>query len=75
MAGDGGYGRGRMVNSFAAKVQEKLGILAFSSEQRAVDYLGMARPRLRADLSATMSRISQYSWRDKEPLSTLNHTK
>lgn len=58
MAGDGGYCRGRMVNSFAAKVQKELGILAFSFEQRAVDCLGMARPRLRAGFSTTMSRIS-----------------
>jgi hypothetical protein len=58
MAGDGSYSRGRMVNSFAKKVQKKLGILAFSLEQRAVDRLGMARPRLCADSPASLSRRS-----------------
>jgi hypothetical protein len=32
MAGDGSYGRGRMVNSFAAQVKKELGLLAFSFE-------------------------------------------
>ena len=58
MAGDGGHGRGRLVHSFAEKVQKELGLLAFSIEQCAVDNLGVARPRLRADFSATMSRFS-----------------
>lgn len=58
MAGDGSYSRGRMVHSFAAKVQKELGLLAFSVEQCTVDYLGVARPRLRADFSAIMSRLS-----------------
>jgi len=58
MAGYGRYGRGRMAHSFAAQVQKELGILAFSLEQCAVDYLGLARPRLRPDFSATMSRLS-----------------
>lgn len=58
MAGDGSHGRGRLVNSFAEKVQKELGLLAFSIEQCTVDYLGLARPRLRADFFATMSRFS-----------------
>ena len=66
MAGDGSHRRGRLVNSFAEKVQKELGLLAFSIEQCAVDYLGLARPGLRADYSATMSRFAQYPGSNKE---------
>lgn len=58
MAGDGGHRRRRLANSFAEKVQKELGLLAFSIEQCAVDYLGVARPRLRPDFSASVSRFS-----------------
>lgn len=66
MAGDGSHGRSRLVNSLAEKVQKELGVLAFSLEQCTVDHLGLARPRLRADFSTTMSRLSQHTGSDKE---------
>lgn len=58
MAGDGSHGRGRLVNSFAEKVQKELGVLAFSIEQCSVDCLGLARSRLRADFTADVSCLS-----------------
>jgi hypothetical protein len=58
MAGDDSHGRGRVVDSFTKKVQKELGLLAFSIEQYSVDCLGVARSRLRADSSATVSRFS-----------------
>ncbi len=57
VAGDGSHGGSRVVNSFAEKVQKELGVLAFSLEQCAVDYMGLARSCVRADLPATMSRF------------------
>ena len=64
MAGDGGNGRGRLANRFAEEVQTELGFLVISVEQCAVDYLGLARPRLRVDFPATLSRFSQHSGRN-----------
>jgi hypothetical protein len=58
MARDVGYSRGRLVNSFAAEVQKKLGFLVLPVEQCALDHLGLARPRVRADFPPTMSRFS-----------------
>lgn len=58
MAGDGSNRRGRLANCFTEKVQKELGLLAFSIEQCTVDYLGVARPRLRPDLSASVSSFS-----------------
>jgi len=58
VAGDGSHGGGRLVDSFSEKVQKELGVLAFSVKQCAVDYMGLARSRVRAYFSATMSRFS-----------------
>lgn len=48
---------GSLVNSVAEKIQKELGVLAFSLEQCAVGYLGLARPRLRVDFPSTVSRF------------------
>jgi len=43
VAGDGSHGFGRLVNSFAEKVQKELGVLALFVKQCAMDYVGLAR--------------------------------
>lgn len=61
MAGDAGYSRRRLVNRVAKKVQKELGLLAVSLKQCVVDYLGVARSRLRANLPTAVPRLSQHT--------------
>lgn len=68
MAGDAGNGRRRVANCLAKKVQKKLGFLVVSTEQCAVDSLGLARPRVCAYFVATVSRIPKHTRGNKEPV-------
>lgn len=60
MAGDGRNGGCGVDDSLAEKVQTQLGFLALSVEQRAVDTVGTARPRLCSHSAASRARDLKY---------------
>ena len=72
MARDGGYSYCGVDGCFAEKVQAQLGILAVPVEQRALDRVGLARPRLRAHRSPGLPCVSKRPRRDEEHPSQLN---
>lgn len=68
MAGDVGDSCRSLDDRIAKEVQEELGILAVSRQQRTVDYLGPAGWRLRADSLAAMPGLFEYQGRGEESL-------
>ena len=51
----------------AEKVQTQLGILVVPVEQRVVDRVGLARPRLRPHRPPGLPRVPEHPRRDEEP--------
>lgn len=66
MAGDGGHGHCGVDGWVAAKVQTQLGILVVSVQQRALDRVGLARPRLGVDRPPGRPCVSEHPRRDEE---------
>ena len=66
MAGDGGDRHRRVDGWLSKEIQAELGLLAFSLEQCTMDYLGCIRQRLRINLAATLSCLSEHQGRDEE---------
>ena len=66
MAGDARDSHRRLDGGLSKEIQTQLGILAFPFEQRAMDYLGSPRSRVRLNLVATVPCLSKHSRRAEE---------
>jgi hypothetical protein len=67
MAGHASHRHRRLDGWLAAKVQTQLGLLAIPLQQRSLDRMGLARPRLRPHHPPTLPRLPKHPRRPKEP--------